>query len=202
MADSPGEEGAAAISDTEVDRDVDATTEAGAEPTLTRRLLRRAITHWLAILLAVLLIASVATTAWLYQTVYRNDRATNAAVADSAVNAARDGTVALLSYAPGSLEQDFGKAKAHLTGDFLNYYNQFTEQVVTPAAKKKGVKTTATVANAAVSELHPDSAVVLVFLNQTTTSAENPDGSFSVSAVKVGLTKVGDAWLIASFDPV
>jgi len=53
-----------------------------------------------------------------------------------------------------------------------------------------------------VAELHPESAVVLVFLNQTTTSTENPDGSFSTSAVKVGLTKVGDAWLISSFDPV
>ena len=41
-----------------------------------------------------------------------------------------------------------------------------------------------------------------MFINQTTTSKENPDGSFTASAVKVGLTKVDDTWLIASFDPV
>jgi Mce-associated membrane protein len=55
---------------------------------------------------------------------------------------------------------------------------------------------------AGVSEIHPDSAVVLVFINQTTTSKENPDGAFAASTVKVGLKKINDAWLISSFDPV
>jgi Mce-associated membrane protein len=73
---------------------------------------------------------------------------------------------------------------------------------VTPAAKDKAVKTTATVAQAGVAELKPDSAVVLVFINQNTTSKENPNGSFTASSVKVGLTKVNDDWLIKSFDPV
>jgi Mce-associated membrane protein len=50
--------------------------------------------------------------------------------------------------------------------------------------------------------MHPGSAVVLLYLNQTTTSKENPDGSFTASSVKVGLTKVDDDWLISSFDPV
>ena len=30
----------------------------------------------------------------------------------------------------------------------------------------------------------------------------NFDGAFAASAVKVGLQKVSDAWLISSFDPV
>ncbi len=41
-----------------------------------------------------------------------------------------------------------------------------------------------------------------MFINQTTVSKENPDGSFAASAVKVGLKKINGAWLIASFDPV
>ncbi len=90
-----------------------------------------------------------------------------------------------------------------MTGDFLSYYTQFTEQIVTPAAKEKSVKTTASVVRAAVSDIEPDSAEVLVFINQTTTSKENPDGgAFAASSVKVGLTKVDGAWLIESFDPV
>ncbi len=44
-----------------------------------------------------------------------------------------------------------------------------------PAAKKKGVKTEANVARAAVSELEPGRAVVLVFVNQVTTSKDRPD---------------------------
>ena len=84
----------------------------------------------------------------------------------------------------------------------MSYYTQFTEQIVTPAAKQKSVKTTAAVVRAAVSELHPDSAMVLVFINQNTVSKENPNGSFAASTVKVGLKKVNDTWLIGSFDPV
>ena len=73
---------------------------------------------------------------------------------------------------------------------------------MTPAVQQKAVKTSATIVQSAVSELKPNSAVVLVFLNQTTTSKENVDGSFTASSVKVSLTKVNDAWLISAFDPV
>ena len=124
------------------------------------------------------------------------------AAANVALDAAKTGTVALLSYSPESLDKDFAAAKSHLTGDFLSYYTQFTQQIVTPAAKQKSVKTAASVVRAAVSEMHSDSAVVLVFINQNTTSKENPDGAFAASAVKVGLKKINDAWLISSFDPV
>ena len=155
-----------------------------------------------AILLAAALVASAGAAAWLYFEQYRPDQQTNSAASAVALDAAKNGTVALLSYSPESLDKDFAAAKSHLTGDFLSYYTQFTEQIVTPAAKQKSVKTTAAVVRAAVSELHPDSAVVLVFINQNTVSKENPNGSFAASTVKVGLKKINDTWLIGSFDPV
>jgi Mce-associated membrane protein len=155
-----------------------------------------------AILLVIALLASAGVAAWLYVKQYRPGQETNAAAAAVALDAAKNGTVALLSYSPESLAKDFAAAKSHLTGDFLSYYTQFTEQIVTPAAEQKSVKTSAAVVRAAVAELNPDSAVVLVFINQNTTSKENPDGSFAASAVKVGLKKVNDSWLISSFDPV
>ena len=64
------------------------------------------------------------------------------------------------------------------------------------------MKTDAVVTRAAVSELRPDSANVLLFVNQSTTSKENPDGSFVASSVKVGMKKVDGNWLISTFDPV
>lgn len=155
-----------------------------------------------AIALVVVLLASAGVAAWLYFKQYRPDQQTNDAAATVALNAAKNGTVALLSYSPESLDKDFAAAKSHLTGDFLSYYTQFTEQIVTPAAKQKSVKTSAAVVRAAVADLHRDSAMVLVFINQNTTSKENPDGSFAASAVKVGLKKINDTWLISSFDPV
>jgi Mce-associated membrane protein len=148
------------------------------------------------------LLAAGAVAGWMYFTQYRPERQTDHAVAQTVVNAARDGTVALLSYKPDTLDKDFAAAKSHLTGDFLNYYNDFTKQVVTPAAQTKGVATTAQVVGAAPSELHPDSAVVLVFVNQVTTSKERPDPAMASSSVKVSLVKANGQWLINKFDPL
>ena len=155
-----------------------------------------------AILVAVALIASAGVAGWLYFHDYRMDQQTNAAATNVALDAAKNGTVALLSYSPDSLDKDFANAKSNLTGDFLSYYTDFTEKIVTPAAKEKQVKTAASVVRAAVAEMHPDSAVVLLFVNQVTTSKENPDGSFAASSVKVGLKKIDGRWLISAFDPV
>jgi Mce-associated membrane protein len=169
---------------------------------IVRRSARVVVGRLGAIVLAFALLASAGVAAWVYFEKYRPDQQTNDAAATVALDAAKNGTVAMLSYSPESLDKDFATAKSHLTGDFLSYYTQFTERVVTPAAKQKAVKTSASVVRAAVSELHPDSAVVLVFINQNTSSKENPDGAFAASAVKVGLKKINDAWLISAFDPV
>jgi Mce-associated membrane protein len=155
-----------------------------------------------AVVLVVALIASAGVAAWLYFNEYRPDQETSDAASTVALDAAKNGTVALLSYSPDTLDKDFANAKSHLTGDFLSYYTQFTERIVTPAARQKSVETSAAVVRAAVSELQPDSAVVLVFINQNTISKENPDGAFAASAVKVGMKKINDAWLISAFDPV
>lgn len=158
--------------------------------------------QWAAIVLTLLLIASAAVTSWLFFFRLLPDREVGDAAEQSAIQAAKDGTVALLSYSPETLDKDFAAARSKLTGDFLSYYTQFTEQIVTPAAKQKSVKTTASVVQAAVSELHPDLAVVLVFINQITQSSGLPEPSVTVSSVRVSLKKVDGAWLISSFDPV
>jgi Mce-associated membrane protein len=167
---------------------------------------RRAVSwsgrHWAAILLVVLLVASAGAAGGVYWWIYRPDQQTDAAAQQQAVNAARDGTVALLSYAPETLDKDLANAKAHLTGEFLKYYSQFTDQIVAPAAKQKGVKTEATVARAALSEMHPDNATVLVFVNQVTTSKDRPDPALATSSVVVKLTKNDGHWLISEFNPV
>ncbi|GAA5065258.1 twin-arginine translocation pathway signal [Nocardia callitridis] len=152
--------------------------------------------------ISVLVIASVALALTLYFVQYRPDSRTDDAARQAAIKAATDGTVSILSYSPDTLDRDFDSAKTHLTGDFLTYYAQFTQQVVAPAAKDKAVKTTANVVRSAISDLNENSAVVLVFINQTTTSSEKPDPTMAASRVQVSLTKVEDNWRISSFDPV
>lgn len=166
------------------------------------RLWQGARTNWAAVALTVALVAAAGAAAWMFFFVYQPDKATNDAAGQSAIEAASEGTVALLSYSPDSLDKDFAIAKSKLTGSFLSYYTQFTEQIVTPAAKQKSVKTQASVVRAAVSEIRPDTAVVLVFINQTTESKDRPDASFINSAVRVTMQKINGGWLISSFDPV
>jgi Mce-associated membrane protein len=131
---------------------------------------------------------------------HREDRET-AAAGGQALAAAQEGAIALLSYAPDSLDRDLATARSHLTGDFLTYYSQFADQILTPAAKQKDVHATATVVRAAVIDARPDSAQVLLFINQSTTSRDNPTPAQAASSVKVGLAKVDGSWRISSFDP-
>jgi Mce-associated membrane protein len=155
-----------------------------------------------AAVLAVALVASAGLTAWLYFAKYRPDQATGPAVQQQAINAAKDGTVAILSYGPDSLDKDLATAKSHLTGQFLSYYTDFTDQVVRPAVKDKQVKTEAKVLRAAVSDIHPGAADVLVFVNQTTLSKDRPDPSMAASSVLVKMTNIDGKWLISEFNPV
>ena len=157
----------------------------------------------LAGLLALLVAASLILLGSLLYLSYLPDRQTDAAAVKSALSAASDGTVAVLSYSPDTLDRDFSSAKSHLTGDFLKYYEQFTQQIVGPAAKQKGVKTTAVVLRSALTgELHPDSAVVLLFVNQTTQSKDRPEPTMTSSSVLATMTKADGQWLISSFNPV
>ena len=152
--------------------------------------------------LVVLLLISGGVATWLYFKQYRPDQQTDARVARAVVSAASDGTAALLSYSSDSLDKDFAAARAHLGGDFLSYYDQFTSQSVGPLGQQKSMKTTARVTGAAVSELHPDSAVVLVFADQITTTKDSPEPSVAVSSVLVQLTRINGNWLITKFSPI
>jgi Mce-associated membrane protein len=157
---------------------------------------------WRPILLAALVIAAMGLAAMLFFFQYRPDRQIDDAAAHQAVRAASDGAAASLTYSADTLDRDIAKAKSYLTGEFLSYYNEFTQQFVAPMAQEKHITQKAVMVRAAVSDLHPDSAVVLVYLNQTTTSKDKPQPLITPSSVRVTLTKVGGSWLISKLDPM
>lgn len=189
----------------DVDKPAD-TDDHGKEPGWLKRIAAQPKKRFsgmiLPAVLALLVIVSLTLVGGLFWFSYRPDRATDASAAKAAMSAASEGTVALLSYSPDTLDRDFSSAKSHLTGDFLTYYNQFTEQIVAPAAKQKSVRTSAVVLRAGVSEIHPNSAVVLLFVNQSTQSKDRPEPTFSSNSVSVTLTKANEKWLISSFNPI
>jgi Mce-associated membrane protein len=166
------------------------------------RVASRLLVHWGSILLTASVIAAVGLAACLFVLQYRPDRQLDDAAAQRAIRAASDGAVAALSYSSENMDRDFAGARSHLTGDFLAYYDKFTKEIVIPTVQEKHLAQTASVVRAAVSELGPDSAVVLVFLNETTTGKDKPQPLITPSSVKITLTKVRGSWLISKLDPV
>jgi len=127
-------------------------------------------------------------------------RLARAAATDS-VHAATDSTIALLSYHPESVDAELRAATDRLTGSFRDQYTQLVNTVVVPGAKQKHISALATVPSAASVSATENHAVVLVFVNQTTTIG-NDTPTASTSTVRVTLDKVHDRWLISQFDPV
>jgi Mce-associated membrane protein len=117
------------------------------------------------------------------------------------LQAAKDSTIALLSYQPDTVEQQLGAARDLLTGDFRDSYTSLTNDVVIPGAKQKQISAVATVPAVASVSADPRHAVALVFVDQTVVVGQDAPTD-TASSVRVTLDKVGDRWLISKFDPV
>jgi Mce-associated membrane protein len=117
------------------------------------------------------------------------------------VQAAKDSTVAMLSYRPDTIEKDLAAASNLLTGEFKNSYTSLTRDVVIPGAKQKQISAVAKVAAAAPVSATTTRAVALVFVNQTITEG-NTAPTDTASSVRVTLVKDGGRWLVSGFDPV
>jgi Mce-associated membrane protein len=116
------------------------------------------------------------------------------------MQAAKDSTIALLSYQPDKVKTQLNDARNLLTGDFQQSYTSLINDVVIPAEQKQ-ISAVATVPAAASVSAEPNHAVVLVFVNQTVVvGADAPTDT--ASSVRVTLDKHGDKWLISEFQPV
>ncbi|HEY1842293.1 MAG TPA: hypothetical protein VGG53_19125 [Mycobacterium sp.] len=121
--------------------------------------------------------------------------------AEQSVRAASDSTVAMLSYQPDTVDQELKAAADRLTSGFRQQYLHLVNDVVAPGAKQQHISAVATVPAAASVSATGKHAVVLVFVDQTTT-IDNDAPSQSTSSVRVTLDKVDGRWLISQFDPV
>ena len=118
-----------------------------------------------------------------------------------ATQAARDSTIALLTYRPDTVERDLGAARDRLTGQFKDAYTSLTREVVIPGSKQKQISAVATVEAAASVSAAPNHGAVLLFVNQTTIVGTNAP-AYTASSVRVTLDKIDRRWLISGFDPV
>jgi Mce-associated membrane protein len=188
-----GDDDATDLDATVIDEDPASAAVAG-RPTSHRR---RRIAVFV-VLPAVALVLALAAGALKWET---GRLAANPSWSADSVRAATDGTIAILSYRPDTVEQDLGAARDRLTGDFLNDYTKLTHDVVMPGAKQKSITSQASVPAAASVTVSEGHAVVIVFIDQTTTIGADPP-STSASSVRVTLDKRAGRWLISGFDPV
>lgn len=188
------------LSESETDHDVDE-TEADSkdvEPDKNRRPINWSKIFGYVVLPALALLLAIAAGYLKWQN--SSDRSSGIARIES-VAAAKDATIALLSYKPETVEKDLDAARDRLTGTFKESYTQLTHDVVIPGAKQKHITAVATVPAVASVKATPNHAVVLLYVNQTTVVGTDTP-SDSVSTVRVTLDNVHGRWLVSEFDPI
>lgn len=127
---------------------------------------------------------------------------TDSAAADATATA-KQSLVTLLSYDYRTVGNEVAQRQALTTGQFHDEYGSLIKDVVTPSAQQQKTVTQTQVVNAAPTEaVSPLHCSVLLFLNQTTTTAAKADPTFSGSRVRVGLDNVDGRWLISDVTPV
>ncbi|MEU7278596.1 hypothetical protein AB0A69_07375 [Streptomyces sp. NPDC045431] len=156
--------------------------------------------------LAVLLVAGMVALAVLVRA-YADGRGTDRARAEAA-EAAREAAPVVLSYDHRRLEKDFAAAGARLTGAFRDEYRRTTTSVVAPTAKKyRGVVKASVVEPpdggapaVSVVSASPDRAVVLLFVNQVTTSTQVSGPRVDLNRVRMTLTRTSEGWKVSAVD--
>ncbi|MFF4230609.1 hypothetical protein [Streptomyces sp. NPDC001820] len=174
--------------------------DGSARPSRWRQ--RGLVTAVLAVLVVVGLVA-VSVLGWKYLEARQTDRARA-----QALTAAQKAAPVILSYDHRHLDRDFASARGHLTGSFRDEYRRTTSKVVAPTAKKYQGVVKATVVKpagggapaASVVSASPDRAVVLLFVNQVTTSSQISGPRVDLNRVRMTLTLTSAGWKVSAVD--
>ncbi|MGW0392098.1 hypothetical protein ACWDYJ_14650 [Streptomyces sp. NPDC003042] len=184
----------------EADLEPAAPEPAETTPAKPARSRPRRLTALLSIVV-LLALAATATLAWKHREAERTTEARAAAL-----TAARKAAPVILSYDYRHLDRDFAAARGHLTGPFLDQYSKTTETVVAPTAKtysgvvKAAVATGDATPAASVISASPDKAVVLLFMNQLTTSTQIATPRLDLNRVRMTLVRTPQGWKVSAVD--
>ncbi|WP_455900698.1 twin-arginine translocation pathway signal [Rhodococcus gordoniae] len=116
--------------------------------------------------------------------------------------AAEEQAVAMLAYTHDQVDAQIEAAAEGLTGDFRDEYTNLMKNIIAPGAKEKAISVQVSVQASSVVSADADNAVTLLFLNQITTSSENPEAVSSGSRVRVELEKQDGRWLVGRLTPI
>jgi Mce-associated membrane protein len=115
----------------------------------------------------------------------------------SALAAAESHAVDLLSYDYRHLDRDFARARKALTGSFADDYTKTTTSVIKPTAEEVKAVVTADVAASSVVQADQNRVVVLLYVNQTTTSTRLDGPKVDLNRVRLTLDRVDGEWLVS-----
>ena len=153
---------------------------------------------WPLVLLAAAVAALLVATALLAVSLRRQSQTDRAR--QEALVAAKAAGAVLLSYDYRHLEADFARAKALTTGVFRGQYGDTTSKVVGPPALQYHAVVTAEVTMAGVVSAAPHAAVVLLFVNQTTTSTRVVGQKLDLNRVRLTMQETGGRWLVSKVE--
>jgi len=162
---------------------------------------RRGWPFVVAAVLGVLLLAGAAASGVLAYRVQQDEAADTARGNASA--AARSHAQKILSYDHRTLDADFAAAEKALTGSFKEQYAKTTDTVVRPSAQEYDVVVAAEVVASSVVRASADRVVVLLYVDQTTTSTRLEGPKVDLNRVRMTLTKDGSGdgnWLVSKLD--
>ncbi|GAB2653904.1 h domain protein [Nocardia goodfellowii] len=118
------------------------------------------------------------------------------------VDVASRSVSAMFTYDFNTVDQELPKAAEALSPKFREDYLKLISQAIAPGAKDKQLTVRATAQAGGVVSADPEHAVVLLFLNQITTSKDSPQGTTTGSRVRVTLDKAGERWLVDAVTPI
>jgi Mce-associated membrane protein len=154
----------------------------------------------LVITAVVLFVAALAASAFTGYRFWSDRQAEQARAASS--TAAQRTLEAIFTYDYHTVDNELPKAASNLTPGFRKDYLTLITRDIAPAAKQKELTVRATAEAAGVISTQRTHAVVMVYLNQVTTSKDSPQGSVLGTRVRVSLDKDAGQWLVGKIDPI
>lgn len=108
----------------------------------------------------------------------------------------------MLSYDYSTVAKELPKVQDGLTDKFRQDFAQLITATVIPAATEKRIVTRASITGTSIVSQSDSGAELLLFVNQVTTSTDQPEPTTTGSRVVVTATRQNDRWLVDALKPV
>jgi Mce-associated membrane protein len=134
---------------------------------------------------------------------WNNRSDSQAQAAESAATAAANDSIPLLlSYNYVDLDRYAARATSKTTGPFADDLNKLLDTQVLPAARAKNIATQTTVQATSTVTASAETAVLLMFIDQTTRTADAAAPKIEGARLQITMTNQNGSWLISGLKPI